>query len=101
MSSSKFKDLFADRSKQSREEQGESGKPRGDRPAPEPPAAKRAPGKRSDPDYEQVTAYLRKQTYRKVKMALLEEDSERQFSDLVEDLLTGWLKRRKTPSPEE
>ena len=29
-------------------------------------------GKRSDPDYEHVSAYIRKETYRNVKIALLQ-----------------------------
>ena len=49
-------------------------------------------GKRGDPDYRQVSAYVRKDTHQKVKMALLEE--EREFSELVEDLLRDWLAKR-------
>jgi hypothetical protein len=49
-------------------------------------------GKRGDPDYRQVSAYVRKDTHQKVKMALLEED--RDFSELVEDLLRDWLAKR-------
>ena len=49
-------------------------------------------GKRSDADYRQVSAYVRRDTYQKVKIALLEED--REFSDLVEELLEGWLESR-------
>ena len=46
-------------------------------------------GKRSNPDYEQVTAYIRRDTHRSVKRALL--DKEQDFSDLVESLLVQWL----------
>ena len=49
-------------------------------------------GKRSNAQYRQVSAYVRKDTHRKVKMALLEED--REFSELVEELLGGWLASR-------
>lgn len=49
-------------------------------------------GKRSNADYRQVSAYIRKDTHRKVKMALLEED--RQFSELVGELLEDWLEER-------
>ena len=49
-------------------------------------------GKRSDSEYRQVSAYIRKDTHRKVKMALLEEN--REFSELVEQLLRGWLDQR-------
>jgi hypothetical protein len=65
--------------------------------APESPGRGRPPrsqvaGKRGDPDYRQVSAYVRKDTHRKVKMGLLEED--REFSELVEDLLRDWLAKR-------
>ena len=49
-------------------------------------------GKRSNAQYRQVSAYVRKDTHRKVKMALLEVD--REFSELVEELLDGWLTSR-------
>jgi hypothetical protein len=49
-------------------------------------------GKRSNTDYRQVSAYIRKDTHRRVKLALLEE--ERQFSELVAELLENWLDER-------
>ena len=49
-------------------------------------------GKRSNTEYRQVSAYVRKDTHRRVKMALLEED--RQFSELVAELLETWLDER-------
>ncbi len=49
-------------------------------------------GKRSNEAYRQVSAYIRKDTHRRVKIALLEE--EREFSDLVEELLSGWVDSR-------
>ena len=48
-------------------------------------------GKRSNPDYEQVSAYIRKNTYRDVKIALLQQAENKDFSDLVEELLAKWL----------
>ena len=51
----------------------------------------RPPGKRSDPDFEQVTAYIRKQTHQHVKIALLQENQGQEFSELVENLLVEWL----------
>ena len=50
-------------------------------------------GKRSDSDYRQVSAYVRRDTYQRVKLALLEE--EREFSELVEELLQHWLEARR------
>ena len=55
----------------------------------------RPTGKRSDPNFTQTTAYVRAQTYRDVRIALLEEGEGREYSELVEELLSGWLKGRK------
>jgi len=57
-------------------------------------AQSRNVGKRSDPAYEQVTAYIRKDTYKNVKIALLKENEGQEFSELVEDLLSEWLESR-------
>ena len=54
----------------------------------------RPPGKRNDPDFEQVTAYIRRHTHQGVKIALLQEGKGQEFSELVEDLLAKWLKAR-------
>lgn len=55
----------------------------------------RPPGKRSDPDFVQTTAYIRGDTYKAVRIALIEEDEGREYSELVEELLSKWLKARK------
>ena len=47
-------------------------------------------GERSDPNYVQVSAYVRRDTYREVKVGLLLEGRDREFSDLVEELLREW-----------
>jgi hypothetical protein len=54
----------------------------------------RRSGKRSDPDYEQITAYVRRETYRDVKIALLRDDKVADVSELLENLLSDWLKSR-------
>jgi hypothetical protein len=59
------------------------------------PKMGRPPGKRSNPEYEQVTSYVRKDTYQAVKVALLQSGGKMQFSDLVEELLTKWLSGQK------
>ena len=66
---------------------------------PEPVKRGRPLGKRSNPDFEQVTAYVRSQTYRQTKIALLQQDQLEDFSELVEELLTEWLSTQlgKTP----
>lgn len=56
-------------------------------------------GKRSNPDYEQVTAYIRRDTYTEVKIALLQQGEDREFSELVEQLLTEWLSTQKAKKP--
>lgn len=48
-------------------------------------------GKKGHPDYNQVTIYLKKQTQNKAKIAMLQAQDHRDFSELVEDLLTDWL----------
>jgi FMN phosphatase YigB (HAD superfamily) len=58
-----------------------------------PPKRGRPPGKRSHPDFEQITAYIRKDTHRAVKIALLKND-RKEFSELVEELVNQWLKSR-------
>ncbi|MGB3691776.1 MAG: hypothetical protein WA999_03540 [Spirulinaceae cyanobacterium] len=57
------------------------------------PKKGRPKGKRSNPNYEQVSAYIKKQTYTKVKIALLEQGKEQDFSELVETLLNEWLSK--------
>ena len=53
----------------------------------------RSRGKRSNPDFQQITAYIRKETHQKVKIALLQEGEGREFSELVEELLEEWLEK--------
>jgi hypothetical protein len=55
----------------------------------------RPPGKRRHPDFEHITAYIRRDTHCQVKLALLRELKGRQFSDLVEELLAVWLKSHR------
>jgi hypothetical protein len=53
----------------------------------------RPPGKRRDPEFEQVTAYIRKETHQSVKIELL-KNGRQEFSALVEGLLQQWLNAR-------
>lgn len=46
-------------------------------------------GKRSDPNYTQVGAYIPKDLDKQVKRKLLDEDID--FSELVADLLLKWI----------
>ncbi len=52
-------------------------------------------GKRSHPDYTQAPAFVRKDTYKAVKIALLNDDRGLDYSDLVEELLTAWLANKR------
>lgn len=62
---------------------------------PEPPAAPAVPklgrpaGKKGHPDYVQVTVYLKKSVHRTARKLLFDEG--RQFSDLVDDLVSRWI----------
>lgn len=56
---------------------------------PTPQKKGRAKGKRSDPNYTQVGAYIPKELDKAVKRKLF--DTEQDFSSLVADLLTKWL----------
>lgn len=59
-----------------------------------------ATGKKSDPNYRQVTAYVRKDLYKNVSDALYDEsrgrpDAKRkEFSELVDELLEQWWQNR-------
>ena len=58
----------------------------------------RPPGKKSNPEYTQVTVYLRKEVHRAARKLLLDE--QRQFSDLVGDLVGQWIAdTQKSESP--
>jgi hypothetical protein len=52
----------------------------------------RPKGKRSNPEYTQVIGYIRKETYKQVRRELL--DDEREFSELIQQLLEEWLQSR-------
>jgi hypothetical protein len=58
------------------------------------PRKGRPPGKRSDPSFEQVTAYIPKALYRDVRIRLLQEGQGQEFSELVADVLAAWLESR-------
>ena len=64
-----------------------------DRP-PAPPRRGRPPGKRSDPGFVQVTAYVPGDLYRRVRIGLLEDAKGQEFSELVAELLVDWVNSR-------
>lgn len=48
-------------------------------------------GKRSNPEYEQASAYVRRKVRRRVTQALAARDERVDYSQLVEALLVRWL----------
>ena len=50
-------------------------------------------GKRSNPDFKQVSAWIRRDTYERVTKRLFVKEGRREFSELVEELLAAWLRR--------
>ncbi|AFD27641.1 hypothetical protein DGo_PB0372 (plasmid) [Deinococcus gobiensis I-0] len=99
MTGSKFSGLRAMREKRTQEAEAEAPAPSPTAvPAPPPLTPEeprrrvgRPPGKRSDPNYQQVTVLLRANTYLEVRKRLLDERKE--VSELLNDLLDEWLKR--------
>ncbi len=51
----------------------------------------RPKGKRSNPNYRQVSAWIRRDTYDRVTIRLVREN-RREFSELLQTLLEAWLK---------
>lgn len=97
-SGSKFSGLLA--AVKEREENQAEGAKADAQPAPQQPQGPRVKdgpvrgrprGKRSSEAFVQVTAYIGRQTHRDVKIALLSEGEGREFSELVEELLAGWI----------
>ena len=61
-------------------------------PAESPKVGRPKTGKRSNPDYTQVSAWVRRDTYARVQDRLYVKENRREFSDLVQALLAEWLK---------
>lgn len=51
-------------------------------------------GKGRHPDYTQAPAFIRKDTYKAVKIALINDERGLDYSDLIEELLNSWLKSK-------
>ncbi len=52
-----------------------------------------ATGKRSNPEWKLYSHFLKKQTQRGAVARLQAEDEGRDLSDVLQELLEGWLKR--------
>lgn len=81
MKESKFKGLALHK---------EDAQPRQAGEAPAKPA--RAVGKRQDPAYQQISAYVRRDLYDTIRRELIGVDID--FSDLLEEWMKGWLDKR-------
>ena len=54
------------------------------------PKKRKSTGKRTDPTYKQVGAYIKKDTYLQIQKLLLDKP-DKDFSDLVQELLSDYL----------
>lgn len=95
MTGSKFSGLKTMRERRAQEGEElptERASPSGPLPAVSEPPRRvgRPPGKRSNPDYQQVTVLLHGQTYLDTRKRLLDERKE--VSELINELLSNWLK---------
>ena len=54
----------------------------------------RAPSKRSDPDWMMCSTYLRRDTRKQAKRILFDRD-DMDFGELMESLLSEWVKKQK------
>ena len=59
------------------------------RPAP----AVREPGKRSNPEFSRTTVYMRDSTKLKAVRLLQDRGEDRDLSDLIESLVSGWTSK--------
>ena len=62
-------------------------------------AGRRRVGKRTAPDYVQVGIYLPRHLHTQAKVLLLQEGEDRDFSQLMGDLLAAYLLKQTTGSP--
>lgn len=68
----------------------------GDTAAKRPRGRPKANGKRLNPEYTQVTAYIPAELHTETKINLI-RSGKREFSILIEELLTSWNKKQEVP----
>ncbi len=61
---------------------------------PSSPAKDRPTGKRSDPEWGNITILTRKRIKRNVRRKLEDEEAGKDLSTLIDELLTEWLSKR-------
>lgn len=57
----------------------------------------RPPGKRSSTEWKLFSHFLRRQTQRRATMILAAREEKLDLSDVLEDLLKGWVERNGAP----
>ena len=85
--------MFDDALKQAKKASSKTNKPKVEKVSEIQPKTRKSTGKRNDPDFKQVGAYIRKDTYLKIQRLLLEQP-DKDFSELVEELLTDYLNKQ-------
>jgi hypothetical protein len=55
----------------------------------------RLPGKRSNPEWKLYSHFLKKQTQRAATAILRAEDDPRDLSDVLQELLEGWIRSQQ------
>jgi hypothetical protein len=62
-------------------------------------SSRRRLGKRTAPDYVQVGVYIPKQLHNQAKILLIHEGQDRDFSQLIGDLLSAYVDHQNTSQP--
>jgi hypothetical protein len=55
------------------------------------PVSSKAKGKSSNPTYTKALAYIKEDTYKKVRTKLINSKDKKDYSDLTQELLERWL----------
>lgn len=64
-----------------------------------PSGSRRRLGKRTAPDYVQVGVYIPKQLHNRAKVLLIHEGADRDFSQLIGDILSAYVNKQSTDAP--
>jgi len=62
-------------------------------------SSRRRLGKRTAPDYVQVGVYIPKKLHNQAKVLLINEGQDRDFSQLIGDLLSAYVDQQTTSKP--
>lgn len=89
---SRFKDAL-NVMQQARESTGKATPDKAGPSAPAEAPTRAGGGKKRDPHYTQCNGYISRELYKRVRLALVED--ERELGELLEQLLTNWLASRE------